>query len=347
MYAHFFGLKRDPFAMTPDPDLLHMTIGQREAMAGIVYAILARKGFVALIGEAGTGKTTLLNKLMRTLKQEAAQFSVVFNPTLSPSEFMESALADFGVSHIPVSKSQRLTLLHQLLLRADSRGATSVLIVDEAHKLSVDVLEEIRLLSNFERPGAKLLQIVLAGQPELADLLDRQDLEQLKQRIAIRLKMNRFSPAELHAYIAHRWTAAGGSEHPFSAGALALITKYSKGIARVVNSLCDNALMLALAEGVTAVTEAHVQEAASDLSFLDNSNVPVASAAGMSNGASGIKDHPGASAGIPEQSSTKQAPAVTDLVDDPTPIPCLERYGERRGNGSVVGRLLERLGLAS
>jgi general secretion pathway protein A len=338
MYNDYFGLQRDPFAMTPDPRVLHMTTAQREAFAGIMYAVLARRGFVALIGEAGTGKTTLLNKLMRTLEHTRAQFSVVFNPMLTSSEFLESALADFGLSNIPVSKAQRLLALHRLLLTADERRVTSVLIVDEAHKLSPEVLEEIRLLSNFERPDGKLLQIILAGQPQLAGILDREDLQQLKQRVAVRLTIERFSSIELQCYITRRWISAGGGDHPFTAGAIDLITTYSTGIPRVVNSICDNALMLAMAGGALKVSADHVKEAARDLAFATVAD-------GVPNTKNEVPLQTRESHEADVLPSVKAAPVAADV---PVTIPMLQRYAaESSNNTSVLSRILGRLRLAN
>jgi general secretion pathway protein A len=322
MYKNYFGLQREPFGMTPDPHMLRMTIAQREAMAGIMYAVLARRGFVALIGEAGTGKTTLLNAVMRTLKQNRAQFSVVFNPTLNPHEFLESALADFGFTDIPENKAQRLLALNRLLITADEQRTAAVLIVDEAHKLSSDVLEEIRLLSNFERPEGKLIQIILAGQPQLAAILDRADLEQLKQRVAVRLTIGRFSSAEVQAYIAQRWAAAGGPQHPFSQKAVEVVAMCSHGIPRVVNSICDNALMMAMAEGSTSVTQAHVEEAARDLAFTGETAEPANTPAAVA-----------------------VAPKQPEDLPVSGPVPTLERYAAKRSrDDSMLSRLLGRFG---
>jgi general secretion pathway protein A len=368
MYQDHFGLKSDPFGMTPDPKMLHMTVAQREALAGIMYGVLARRGFIALIGEAGTGKTTLLNKLMQTLKQSSAHFSVIFNPMLTAAEFLESALADFGVEDIPESKAQRLLVLNKLLLKADEQRSTSVLIVDEAHKLSPEVLEEIRLLSNFERAEAKLLQIILAGQPQLAEVLDRPELRQLKQRVAVRLSIDRLSAPENQAYIARRWMSAGGGEHPFTPSALQLIARCSDGIPRMVNSICDNSLMLAMAEGVSVVTAVHVREAAKDLAFLVEAApttqraIPAVHVPDQLHPAR-QPDQPQPAASVGAATSTAASAAVsiaaadgttkvskdnpTAIEEEPIRIPMLERYGAPTNNSSVLSRLLGRLGLAN
>ena len=183
MYQSYFGLTKEPFSMTPDPAFLFLTGAHREALAGLSYAILGGKGFVVLTGDAGTGKTTLLTKMLRSIPPARAAFSVVLNPLLSPDEFLEMALLDFGVKEVPASKAQRLVLLREFLSQSRKQGKISVLVVDEAHKLAPAVLEEIRLLSNFELAETKLLQIVMAGQNELATVLNREDLRQFKQRI--------------------------------------------------------------------------------------------------------------------------------------------------------------------
>ena len=266
MYEAFFSLKRKAFSLTSDPGVLFLNNGSREVLAGITYAILERKGLMVLTGEAGTGKSTLLARVLRFLPAPKVQISSVMSPTLTTSEFLEMVLVDFGVGDIPESKTQRLLRLRELLAKNHEQGKTSVLVVDEAHKLSAKVLEEIRLLGNFESPEQKFLQVLLAGQPELSDVLNREDMRQFKQRIAIRLRIEPLAESEVHLYIQSRWKEAGGREPlPFRPEALALIAKCSKGIPRLINSLCDNALLLAFAEGSMHVTDQNVQSAAEDL----------------------------------------------------------------------------------
>jgi type II secretory pathway predicted ATPase ExeA len=266
MYEDYFGLDRSPFSMTPDPDMLFLTEGHREALAGLTYAIVKRKGFVVLEGEAGTGKTTLLRKLLRILPETQAYTSVVLNPMLSPAELLELLLVNFGIPDPPASKAQRLLVLEKLLRDAGQRGKAPALIVDEAHKLSHEVLEEIRLLTNFETDQSKLLQIVLTGQPELRDTLNRPELWQLKQRVAVRLTILPLTRAEISDYLTHRWTRARGSMPiPFSEEAITLIVKWSKGIPRLINSICDNALLLAFGDSSRMVRAGEILEAAVDL----------------------------------------------------------------------------------
>jgi general secretion pathway protein A len=273
MYNQFFGLTKDPFSMTPDPAFLFLTSAHREALAGVTYSILNRKGFVVLIGDAGTGKTTLLSRIFQSIPSTRVQFSLVLNPTLTPSEFLELALLDFGITDIPASKAQRLSLLQQFLIDSYKRNLVAVLVVDEAQRLSPDVLEEIRLLSNFELAEAKLLQIVLAGQTELGAVLNRQDMRQLKQRIAMRLAIHPLSAIGVDHYIQHRWQKAGSTKpHPFHPDAVARIVECSHGIPRVINAICDNALMLAYAEGNQMVSPTHIAEVAGDLDLLEPSS---------------------------------------------------------------------------
>jgi len=275
MYHRFFGLSKDPFGMTPDPAFLFLTAEHREALASITYSILSRKGFVVLTGDAGTGKTTLLGRIFQSIPSTRARFSVVLNPTLTPIEFLEVAMLDFGIANIPPSKAKRLTLLEQFLIDSFHKHELSVLVVDEAHKLQPEVLEEIRLLSNVERPEAKLLQVVLAGQTELGDVLNRHDLRQLKQRIAFRLAIHPLSRGEVAQYIHHRWQKAGSAKpHPFQPEAVARIAQCSRGIPRLVNVLCDNALMTAYGENRATIGPAQIGKVARDLDLLDGPGVP-------------------------------------------------------------------------
>jgi general secretion pathway protein A len=272
MYNQFFGLRKNPFNMTPDPAFLFFTAQHREALAGLTYGVMERKGFIVLSGDVGTGKTTLLMRVLQSLPPNRVQSSLIVNPTLSAAEFLESALLDFGISDVPASKAQRLVRLQDLLLQGYREGRVSTLIIDEAHKLSVEVLEEIRLLGNFERADQKLLQIVLIGQIELDNLLNRDDLRQLRQRIALRLSIKGLSANEIEPYIRYRWLQAGGRNPlPFSRSAIGKIGECSGGIPRVVNAVCDNALTLAFADGSTSVTDNHAATAAADLKLTATS----------------------------------------------------------------------------
>ena len=265
MYEEHFGVQRPPFRMSPDTEFLFLTEGHREALAGLIYSIVQRKGFTVLVGEAGTGKSTLLQRVLETVP---AQTSLVTNPRLSPAEFLEYALLDFGLEDLPASKAQRLMKLQNFLLEAAGRQEAAVLIVDEAHTMSPEVLEEIRLLTNLETPEGKLLQIVLAGQDELSQLLNRDDLRQLKQRVAVRLNLRPLTASQAKSYIGHRWKVAGGEEPPFDDGAYSAINLYSRGVPRLINVVADNALLTAFSAGEACVTGEHVHGAARDLDLV-------------------------------------------------------------------------------
>lgn len=265
MYDRLFGLAKSPFNVTPDSRCLYLTSQHREALVGVTYAMLRRRGFVVLTGEAGTGKTSLVARALRCVPPSRVQFGVILNPTVTTAEFLEMVLLDFGVSDIPSSKARRLWILQNLLLDGEQQGKISALIVDEAHKLSPDVLEEIRLLGNFEVADHKLLQVVLVGQSELEDHLDRQDLRQLKQRITLWLRLAPLALADVSGYIRYRWAAAGGRDAPFSIDAMNCIGQASHGIPRLINTLCDTALTLALGDHNEQVKSRHVLRAAAEM----------------------------------------------------------------------------------
>jgi general secretion pathway protein A len=323
MYEKFFHLQKSPFGMTPDPSCLMMTESHREALSGLLYAVHKRKGFVVLTGDAGTGKTTLLRALIRSAK--SARFSVVLNPTLSLTEFLELVLCDFGITDVPESKAQRIIKLQEFLVKLHNEGSPPVLIVDEAHKLSPEILEEIRLLTNFETAEKKLLHIVLAGQTELKALLNREDLRQLKQRIEIRLEIKPLSAADVGTYMRHRWERAGGATVlPFTSEAITLIAAASRGIPRLVNSICDNALLLAFGEADSAVTAKHVREVLRDLDLGDSSPPPV-------------ERKPSAS----EPQGRTENPAAFSTVETQAimSIPSIERYLPATPKPSLIRRV--------
>jgi general secretion pathway protein A len=243
-----------------------MTPAHREALAGLMYAVLARKGLAVLTGEAGTGKTLLLAAAMAAVPAPAASFSVVLSPTLDNREFLEMVLLGFGIEDIPATKPRRLVQLLEFLRITDAAGKAAVLVIDEAHRLSPELLEEVRLLTNLERPESKLLQILMAGQPEIDVFLNDWGLRQMKQRIACRFSIQPLAAGEVAAYVHYRWSRAGGyGPAPFATAALTHVAAHSGGIPRIVNALCDGALLLAFSETRREVWPEDVLEAAKDL----------------------------------------------------------------------------------
>lgn len=268
MYKKFFGLRENPFNVSPDPRYLFVTPHTEEALSCLTYGIQRRKGFVLLSGEVGTGKTTLINKLLEWLHREGHATAFIFNPRLSEDQFFEFMMADFGVECDVHSKSQILLRLNQWLLERYRAGETAALIVDEAQNLSPVVLEEIRLLTNFETYSEKLLQIILSGQPELDVKLRQPELRQLRQRITVRAKTYPLTEAEAQGYITSRLRIAGSDGQTiFAPEAIAAIYRYSGGIPRVVNVLCEHALISAFADQRKPVTEDIIRSVAEEFEF--------------------------------------------------------------------------------
>jgi general secretion pathway protein A len=263
MYKSFFGLRENPFNANPDPRYLFLTREIQEALAGLAYGIKNRKGFILMTGEVGTGKTTLLNRLLDWLNLEGVATAYIFNSQLNISQLLDFMMADFGIPCESRDKSHVLMRLNQWLLQRYRDRKTSVLIVDEAQNLSFEVLEEIRLLTNFETANEKLLQIVLAGQPELEEKLRDPRLRQLRQRITMRCRTQPLSLEELAGYIAERLRIGGANGTTiFSQEAIEAIYKYSRGIPRVANLLCEHSLMNSFVEQIRPVPEKVVREAA-------------------------------------------------------------------------------------
>jgi len=265
MYREFFGLKANPFSANPDPRFLLLTRNTREVLACLNYGVQNRKGFMVLTGEVGTGKTTLLQKLLQSLKGSEVATAFVFNPRLDVLGFLHFLMTDFGVRCESRDKSDMLLQLNQWLLSRYRAGETAALIVDEAQNLSTELLEEIRLLTNLETSSEKLLQIVLAGQPELDVQLRQSHLRQLRQRIMFRCRTFPLSQEDMQLYIQERVRVAGGEEEPiFTPQAVAAVYRYSQGIPRVVNVLCEHSLITAFAEQVRPIPHTIVEEVAHD-----------------------------------------------------------------------------------
>jgi general secretion pathway protein A len=265
MYKKFFGLKENPFNVNPDPRYLYLTPNTQEALACLTYGIETRKGFILLTGEVGTGKTTLINKLLEWLHKERVFTAFVFNPRLSVSQFFDFMMADFGIPCESHQKGQMLLKLNQWLLDRYQAGERAVLVVDEAQNLSPQMLEEIRLLTNLETSTEKLLQIVLAGQPELEQKLNQPQLRQLRQRITLRAKTRQLTLEETRGYIEERMRIAG-ADNPdiFSQGAIEAVHRYARGIPRVTNLLCEHALVSSFADQKNPVPAEIVEEVARD-----------------------------------------------------------------------------------
>ena len=267
MYKAFFGLSRNPFEISPDPYFFYPTPRHNEALANLYYGIRKQKGFVVVTGEVGTGKSLLIRCLIQTLQQSNVTFAYVFNTTLNPREFLEYVLADLGLKHTTTSKTDLLVTLNQFLVERHRRGLTTALIVDEAQNLRADVLEEVRLLTNLETERQKLLQIVLVGQPELDDKMDSNELRQLKQRIGLRCKLEPLNFEEVPSYIQKRLERAGAADRSrslFPPETVQSICRYSKGIPRLINTVCENALLTAYALRAPAVMPEMVDEVARD-----------------------------------------------------------------------------------
>lgn len=248
IYNAYFGFAENPFNISPDPEFLYRSPQHEEALANLIYGVRSRKGFIVLTGEVGTGKTTMLECLRDYLESQRTEFAFLFNSRLTPDQFFEMMAFDFDLQCNRKSKPEILVALNALLVQQAERGRTSVLIVDEAHNLDWEVLEEIRLLGNLENRQGKLLQIILAGQPELDRKLDATNLRQLKQRIVLRCSLHPLSPEEVTAYVETRLARAGmPNQQVFSPELLEEIYKRSRGIPRLVNLLCDNLLVTAFA----------------------------------------------------------------------------------------------------
>lgn len=274
MYEQFFGLQERPFDLTPNPRFLVLTESHAEVLSNLEYGIASRKGITVLVGEAGSGKTTLIRTAIR--RQPARVHAVhLSNPTLSRQEFVELLAARFGLSGDAVrSKAVMLVELEGLLRARWNVGESTVLIVDEAHALPLDLLEEIRLLANIETDDEKLLTVILAGQSELADRLNERALRQFKQRIALRCELRPLSLVEAAGYIAGRIQTAGGSAATlFTREAVSLVHEFARGIPRTISVIADNALLGGFAAGVRPVNAEIVREVCRDFDLTPDTLV--------------------------------------------------------------------------
>ncbi len=271
MYKEFFGLRANPFNVNPDPRYLFLTRHTEEALACLTYGIQSRKGFVLLTGEVGTGKTTLINKLLEWLRLQQVATAFIFNSRMNVPQFLDYMMADFAIPCDSRSKSQILQRLYNWLLDRYRAGETAVLIVDEAQNLTDEVLEEIRMLTNLETFTEKLLQIVLVGQPELETKLKQPQLRQLRQRLTLRAKTHPLTLEETKAYVQQRLRIAGSDGRQiFDGEALNSIHKYSNGIPRVVNLLCEHCLVSAFVDQKPTINEGIVDAVARDFDLSDS-----------------------------------------------------------------------------
>jgi general secretion pathway protein A len=272
LYQTHFGLSQAPFNITPDPGFLYLSASHREGLAQLSYGIRAKKGFVVLTGEVGTGKTTLIHALLKDLNG-SAQTALIFSTIVSPADLLRSVCEEFGLVE-PKRPLQEihdyLVSLNEFLLESYRKGENCALIIDESQNLSAEVLESIRLLSNFETSKDKLLQILLVGQPELAVRLNSPELRQLKQRVMLRHHLRALSLQECCEYVSNRLKVAGADRPIFSSNALESIHTYSGGIPRIMNVLCDNALLTGYALGRKEIDPGIIREVAEDLSITTN-----------------------------------------------------------------------------
>jgi general secretion pathway protein A len=272
MYQRFFGLRELPFELTPNPKYLYLTPSHREALSNLEYGLFASKSLTVLIGEAGTGKTTLLRAALESERCAAVRCVYVNNPALTRAEFVTMLATRFGLTDdASRSKATLLAELERTLRERRDRGEITALVVDEAQALSTELLEEIRLLANIETSDEKLLPLVLAGQPELSDRLEDPELRQLKQRVALRCEIAPFQLPETAAYIATRIRVAGGTPSKlFTREGITLIHEYSKGIPRTVSVICDNALVSGMALERQPVDRSIVLEVCRDFRLRGN-----------------------------------------------------------------------------
>jgi general secretion pathway protein A len=267
MYRQFYGLRDIPFSLTPDPRFLYFTASHREVMANLHYGIQHGKGLIVATGEVGTGKTTMLRAMLARLDRSVLT-AYIFNPGLTVAEFYHYLATSFGITQYS-SRSDLLMKLGKLLMMRHARGLRSVIIVDEAQGLDNKLLEEIRLLLNFETYTEKQLQIILAGQPELRQILNDPALRQLKQRISLRCEIKPLRADEVSAYIRARLKTAGATRLDlFTPEAVALIYRASEGIPRLINNICDNALLTGFAMSTQQITPEIVAEVVESLDLL-------------------------------------------------------------------------------
>ena len=266
MYLDFYGFREAPFSLTPDPRFLYLSGRHREALEHLLYGIRERKGFTQLTGEVGAGKTTICRAALERLGP-TVKTALILNPVLSSAQLVRTILVELGLE--PPARTDRalyLERLNEFLLAQVTEGYDVVLFIDEAQDLSPELLEQVRLLSNLETDRRKLLQIVLLGQPELGAMLDRRELRQLRQRITVRYHLTPLDREEVELYVQWRMQVAGSNGRPrFTPRALRRVHRYSKGIPRLVNAVCDTALLASYVAGTDEIDHRHVARAVGEL----------------------------------------------------------------------------------
>ncbi len=276
MYKAYFGLSASPFSLSPDPAFFYRSEQHQEALANLIYGVQSRKGFIVLTGEVGTGKTTMLECLRDHLDAQRVEFAFIFNSRITPGQFFEMIAYDLNLNCQRTSKTEVLFALNSLVVRQADQGRTTVLIVDEAHNLDWEVLEEIRLLGNMENRRGKLIQVILTGQPELDRKLDAPNLRQLKQRIVLRCNLEPFSASDTAEYINNRMERAGlANQTVLSPELMAEIHARSLGIPRVINAICDNVLLTCYALEGKAATLEMLDEVSRDMRLEWPGRLPV------------------------------------------------------------------------
>jgi general secretion pathway protein A len=269
MYLGFYGLAELPFNITPDPKFLYLSPTHQEALQHLKYGLQERKGFIVLVGEVGCGKTTICRRLLNDLDPTHFDTALILNPRVNEKQMLKAILTELGETAISRSQVDLVGQINRVLLERIGRGRDIVLIVDEAQNLTFEVLEQLRLLSNLETDKQKLLQIVLMGQPELKDVLALPELRQLRQRILVHYELNTLTRTDVEHYVRHRLVLAGSQGRPyFTRAALWRVHRHSKGIPRIINNLCDKALLAAFIRESDEVNYWDVRRAINDVSRL-------------------------------------------------------------------------------
>jgi general secretion pathway protein A len=269
MYQSYYGLSEMPFNITPDPKFLYLSPTHQEALQHLLYGLQERKGFIVLVGEVGCGKTTLCRRLLNEIEDSHWDTALILNPRINETEMLKAILSELGERPQPGGLHALIEQMQEVLIQRITQGREIVLIIDEAQNLSFEVLEQIRLISNLETDKQKLLQIILMGQPELKDILGLPELRQLRQRILVHYELNPLTRGDVSHYVRHRLSLAGSQGRPqFTEWASRKIHRYSRGIPRIINNVCDKALLAAYIRSADTVNYWDVRRAIKDVKKL-------------------------------------------------------------------------------